>query len=175
MTSEAGPTLPRRRGPRPTTTSRAPHSQLDQQPADPTIIASLAQRVFRLAGVRRGPSSVSVPGATAAILDDSVSASGDTFLVGREFAHIHPGPDHSLHVALNSALADHVIDLGWAERHMLAGTDGVPIGTVMVYAPRDLEEATTVGAIVEAAYHSLVNNHDKARVPPRPTIEQNCP
>jgi len=168
MTPEAVPTLPRRRGPRPTTTSRVPHSQLDQQPADPTIIASLAQRIFGLAGVSRGPSGVSVPGAAAALLDDSVPASGGGFLVDREFAHIHPGPDHSLHVALTAAFADHVIGLGWAERHMLAGTEGVPIGTVMVYAPRDAEEVATVVAIVEAAYCSLVKIHDQAQAADAP-------
>lgn len=164
MTATAASMLPRRRGPRPTTTSRMPHSQLDQQPADPAIIESLARRIFGLPGVRRGPSGVSVPGTSAAILDDSVPTSGDAFLVGREFAHIHPGPDHSLHIALPASLADAAIGLGWAERHMLAGTDSVPIGTVMVYAPRDMEEVGTVAAIVEAAYHELVKKPPPAAV-----------
>jgi len=149
--------LPRRRGPRPRTTSRIPHAQLDQQPTDPAIIELLARKIFGLPGVHRGPSGVSVPGASAAIIEDAVVTAGE-FLVGREFAHIHPAPDHSLHVALPAPLADHVIELGWAERHMLAGTDGVPIGTVMVYAPRDAEESAIVAAIVESGYRSLVTN-----------------
>jgi len=149
------PVLPPRRGPRPRTTSHIPHAQLAQQPADPAITELLVQKIFGLPGVNRGPSGVSVPGASAAIIDDAVATAGE-FLVGREFAHLHPAPDHSLHVALPAPLADHVIELGWAERHMLAGTDGVPIGTVMIYAPRDAEESAIVAAIVESGYLSLV-------------------
>jgi len=147
--------LTRRRGPRPRTTSTMPHTQLDQQPADPAIIELLARQIFGLPGVNRGPSGVSVPGASAAIIDDAVVADGE-FLVGREFAHIHPAPDHSLHVALPAPLAEKVVALGWAERHMLAGTDGVPIGTVMIYAPRDVGEVAAVATIVEAAHRALV-------------------
>lgn len=149
--------LPRRRGPRPSTTSRIPHVQLDQQPTDRTVVDAMTRRVFELPGVTRGPSGVSVPGATAAIIDDDVPTVGE-FLIGREFAHIHPGPDHSMHVALPPGLAERVIELGWAERHMLAGTPGVPIGTVMIYAPRDVAEVDTVVAIIEEGHRCLIGN-----------------
>lgn len=156
MAGERG-ALPRRRGQRPSTTSRIPHVQLDQQPTDVAVIDSLARRVFALPGVSRGPSGVSVPGATAAILDDVVPTVGE-FLIGREFAHIHPGPDHSMHVALPPGLAERVIELGWAERHMLAGTPGVPIGTVMIYAPRDPAEVDTVVAIIAEGHRCLIGD-----------------
>lgn len=93
--------LPRRRGARPTTTASFPHSQLDQQPDDPDMRDELARRAFAVDGVVERDSIVSVPGARALVLADSCSTGPDVaFIRGREFAHFHPGPDWSLHLAL---------------------------------------------------------------------------
>jgi hypothetical protein len=140
-----------RAGPRPRTTAINPHTQLDQNaPPD------LQERVFDLArslpGVATGPSAISVPGARAFCLPACTQASHDAFLAGREFAHIHPPRDGSLHMTLPPAIIDKVIANGWAELHPLAGRHGLPANIVMVYGPRDAEELTVVADLVRASH-----------------------
>ncbi len=145
--------LPQRRGARPTTTTTFPHSQLDQQPEDPAILDELATRAFALERVEEQASVVSVPGARAL-----VAAAGEpsgppaAFIRQREFAHFHPGPDWSLHLALPDDAADVAIERGWAELHLIARTDDLPGSVVMAYAPRDREEADVVWALLQAAH-----------------------
>jgi hypothetical protein len=141
----------RRAGPRPSTTPTNPHTQLTQNaPRD------LQERVFALAsslpGVVVGPSAVSVPGARAFHLPASTSPSPEAFMVGREFAHLHPPSDGSLHLALPPDVVDRVIGNGWAERHPLAGRYGLPGNIVMVYGPRDDDELAVVEDLVRAAH-----------------------
>jgi hypothetical protein len=144
--------LPRRQGERPTTTSTFPHSQLDQQPAGETVHDALVRRAFALDGVIERASGISVPGARALVLEeDRPGGPAEAFLVGREFAHFHPGPDWSLHLALPPEVADHAIDRGWAELHLIARTDELPGSVVLVYAPRDDDEAEVVWALLRAS------------------------
>jgi hypothetical protein len=144
--------LPRRRGSRPSTTSEFPHSQLDQQPEDPAVRNDLARRAFALEGVRERDSIISVPGARGLFLaEDRAAGPEAAFIRGREFAHFHPGPDWSLHLAMPDALADLAIERGWAELHLIARTEKLPGSVVMAYAPRDHEEADVVMALIEAS------------------------
>jgi hypothetical protein len=59
--------LPRRSGPRPSTTPSNPHPQLDQQPGDPLLVEELGRR-----GIVERPSRISVPGPGALTLLDVV-------------------------------------------------------------------------------------------------------
>jgi len=60
-------------------------------------LAELHTRAFSIPGIEDRPSEISLPGARALwLLDDIELAQPDRFLVGREFAHIHP--DGSLHI-----------------------------------------------------------------------------
>jgi hypothetical protein len=89
--------LPKRSGPRPRTTPTNPHTQLEQNP-ERDVVEELARRVFALPGVEERPSAISVPGARALWLREDVAAGPqEAFMIGREFAHIHPMPDGSLH------------------------------------------------------------------------------
>jgi len=140
-----------RAGPRPSTTPTNPHTQLTQNaPPD------LQERVFELAsslpGVVVGPSAVSVPGARAFHLPSSTRDARDSFMVGREFAHLHPPSDGSLHLVLAPEVVDGVIENGWAERHPLAGRYGLPANIVMVYGPRDEQELRVVTDLVRASH-----------------------
>lgn len=144
--------LPRRRGARPTTTPTNPHTQLDQQPEDRDQRERLAQTLFALPGVDERPSQISVPGARALCLSDSVGAPGDAFMVGTEFAHLHPGDDQSLHVMLPPDLVAEAIDAGWAEQHPVARRGGIPGNAVMLYAPRDDHERAVVTWLVTTAH-----------------------
>src|SRR5215216_2859575 len=100
-----GKTLPNRSGSRPRTTPTNPHTQLEQNP-EREVVEQLARRVFALPGVEERPSAISVPGARALWLREDVPAGPqEAFMIGREFAHIHPMPDGSLHAALPPEVA----------------------------------------------------------------------
>lgn len=71
-------------------------------------------------------------------------------MVEREFAHLHPPSDGSLHMTLSPVIVDQVIANGWAERHPLAGMFGLPWNIVMTYGPRDEAELAVVEALVRA-------------------------
>lgn len=147
------PELPQRRGDRPTTTSTFPHRQLDQQPDDPTVRDALARQAFALEDVLERDSLVSVPGARALVLmDDQPAGPAAAFIREREFAHFHPDPDWSLHLALPDPVADLAIDRGWAELHLIARTQELPGSVVMVYAPRDSDEAETIWTLLQASH-----------------------
>jgi hypothetical protein len=143
--------LPERRGPRPGTTPTNPHTQLDQQPAAP-IVAALADALFALPGVVERPSAISVPGARALWLAP-VAARGPraAFMVGGEFAHLHPPPDSSLHAALPPSIASEAIARGWAEVHPVARMGLIPENIVMIYAPRDDSELRVVLDLIRSA------------------------
>jgi hypothetical protein len=145
--------LPPRRGPRPRTTPTNPHTQLDQQPTDTLIPGQLAARAFALANVDERPSAISVPGARALWLRTEVPAGPrEAFLIGREFAHLHPAPDFSLHLTLPPAWVDHVVAQGWGELHPVARRGLIPATAVMVYAPRNSEELAVVIRILQASH-----------------------
>jgi hypothetical protein len=145
--------LPRRAGARPRTTPTNPHTQLDQQPTDPHLIAELARRAFALPGVVEEPSRISVPGARALVLAPSEPAGPpEAFLIGREFAHLHPHPDHSLHAMLPLETAEEAIEAGWAEPHPVALRGLIPRNAVMLFAPRNEAEVDVVEALVRASH-----------------------
>src|SRR3954468_8998006 len=153
--SEPSYLVRRRAGPRPEATPTNPHTQLTQNaPPD------LQERVFAVAsaldGVAVGPSHVSVPGARAFHLPESGQAAREAFMVGHEFAHLHPASDGSLHLTLPPDEVDRVIENGWAERHPLAGRHGLPANIVMVYGPRDDQELAVVEDLVRAS-HALAS------------------
>ena len=147
------PDLPLRAGPRPITTTVTPHSQLNQQPALSRTEAILDAALKSFPGVHCAPSQISVPGARALLIDEQ-SAVGpvDAFLVDREFAHAHPGSDHSLHLTLPLELARQAQDSGWAEPHLLVASGEVPATVVMIYAPRDDAESDLVSTLLHASY-----------------------
>ena len=104
----------------------------------------LARRAFALPGVEERPSAISVPGARALWLSEGGPAGP-----GEEFAHIHPMPDGSLHVALPPEIAEEAVEKGWAEQHPVARLGYIPANVVMVYAPRDERELELVLGLVE--------------------------
>jgi len=145
--------LPRRAGERPSTTAANPHVQLDQQPTDPRLAEELARRVFALPGVVERPSGISVPGARALTLAPGEPVGPpEAFLIEREFAHLHPAPDHSLHAMLAPAIVDAVIDAGWAEPHPAALSGLISATAVLIYAPRDESELDVVECLVRSSH-----------------------
>jgi hypothetical protein len=147
------PPLPKRAGDRPRTTPTNPHTQLDQQPTDLRFVEQLAERVFALPGVREEPSRISVPGARALFLARGEPAGPpEAFLIEREFAHLHPAPDHSLHAMLPLETANEAVEAGWAEPHPVALRGLIPRTAVMLYAPRDEDELDVIVSLVRASH-----------------------
>jgi hypothetical protein len=145
--------LPIRAGDRPRTTPTNPHAQLDQQPSDLRWIEELARRVFELPGVVEQPSRVSVPGARALVLGPGEPVGPpEAFLIDREFAHLHPAPDHSLHAMLPTETADEAVAAGWAEPHPVALLGLIPRTAVMLYAPRDAAELDVIEHLVRISH-----------------------
>jgi len=145
--------LPPRAGDKPTTTSTNPHQQLSQNP-EPEVHELLLSKAFAFPQVERRPSAISVPGAQALWLSEEVAgARPDAFLIGREFAHVHPPYDGSMHMMLPPLAVEELLEKGWGEPHPMARRGLIPPTAVMVYAPRDVAEVETVLKIVAASYH----------------------
>jgi hypothetical protein len=149
----ASSSLPLRVGARPRTTPTNPHTQLDQQPTDSRLIEELGRRAFALPGVVEEPSRISVPGARALVLAPTQPAGPpEAFLIDREFAHIHPDPDHSLHAMLPAETVTEAVAAGWAEPHPVALQGLIPPTAVMIYAPRDTEELDVIERLIRASH-----------------------
>ncbi|MEM9614703.1 MAG: luciferase family protein [Actinomycetota bacterium] len=144
--------LPDRAGPRPATTPTNPHTQLDQI-APEELQLQVADFMFGLSCVDEFPSQISVPGARAMWLNDACPAGPpEAFMIGREFCHIHPVSDGSLHLNLPVELGQQAIERGWAENHPMARRGIIPPTVLMVYGPRDGEELEVVKALVAASH-----------------------
>ena len=143
-------TLERRKGNRPVTGPALPHLQLsDKSPQDVHGHMSHWALIALPAAtpeLREEPTRISVPSTRALWLDERVDANPAGFMPppgSREFAHLHA--DGSWHLHVDETLVAEILDKGWGERHPLYDRG---VLEVMVYAPRDLEEAETVKAVV---------------------------
>ncbi|MEO0946392.1 MAG: hypothetical protein AAFY06_16490 [Pseudomonadota bacterium] len=144
--------LPERSGPAPKTLGQLPHSQLTQHGPD-AIVEALHGWCFALPNVSNEDSGISVPGSRALILRDGVPGNKAAFMIGREFAHIHPKPDNgSMHLVLPIEDVAEIKRAGWGEDHYLVTQGQWPVGLVMIFSPRDEEELSVVKQIVARSY-----------------------
>lgn len=146
-----GGTLPDRRGGRPRVTWSVPQQQISDQ-AMVEFTDLLVEKLGDMAGVEVGESSFAVPGARSLHARDGNGADA-AFLDAetREFAHLHPWYDGSVHLALPPEQAADAIARGWAQPHMWAGTRFCD-GFMLVYGPRDEAEVDVVAGIIGASY-----------------------
>lgn len=144
--------LPPRRGTPPVTTSVNPHRQLTQN-APLRMYKQLAERIFALHDIEEGPSLVSVPGARALWLTkEPRRVEPLAFMAEREFAHLHPPDDGSLHLTLPPRWREEALAKGWAEPHLAGMVALMPSSDVMVYGPRDEQELDVVYNLVLLSY-----------------------
>ena len=144
--------LPKRTGPAPKTLGRLPHSQLTQHGPD-EIIDKLHAWCFALPNIDNEASGISVPGSRALILQNGVPGNKAAFMIGREFAHIHPKPDNgSMHLVLPAEDVAEIKSAGWGEDHYLVTQGQWPTGLVMIFSPRDEDELAVVTQIVARSY-----------------------
>ena len=148
--------LPHRAGPSPDVAWDIPQQQLSQN-APVALQERLFERVSALPGIRSGDSQISVPGARAFTLPEGLGPD-DAYLVPqvREFAHLHPDHDGSLHLALPPARAADLVAHGWGVPHPWAGTR-LSAGFVMLFGPRDDAELEVVAGVVEQAHRNAAS------------------
>ncbi|MGH3982723.1 MAG: phospholipase [Pseudonocardiaceae bacterium] len=145
--------LPARHGAAPKVSVTTPQQQ-ESQNAPVVLQEMLFSRVATLAGVATQSSAISVPGARAFVLDPGAARGpAEAFMVADvgEFAHLHPGYDGSMHLALPIPLARDALIKGWAVAHPLAGIR-LTAGTVMIFGPRDEGELEIVSGIAGASH-----------------------
>jgi hypothetical protein len=151
--------LPQRSGPKPDTTRPSrehpqPHQQISQI-APLQMQEQLFMRAQSLAGVSVGKSLVSVPGARAFHLDEVLARGPNgAFQRGREFAHLHPAHDGSLHMTLPPDMYHQVLAKGWGEPHPVSGT-------MMIWGPRNEEELDVVWNLVRASYEYATGDYEQ--------------
>jgi phospholipase/carboxylesterase len=139
-------TLPRRHGPAPELTGPVPQGQTCQI-APIMLQEELWARMRALPYTYLADSLVSVTHARALFLADGIGdGPAGAFQDGREFAHLHPHHDGSLHLALPETVKDQVEESGWGVRHPTQPTE------ILIYGPRDRDELDTVFNLVEASY-----------------------
>ena len=144
--------LPKRAGPAPQTLGQLPHSQLTQHGPD-DIVDALHAWCFGLPEINNESSGISVPGSRALVLRDGVPGNQSAFMIGREFAHIHPKPDNgSMHLVLPVDDVAEVKRTGWGEDHYLVTQGLWPVGLMMIFSPRDESELDVVKEIVARSY-----------------------
>lgn len=150
MPGEGPLSLPRRAGDRPQTAGPRPHAQISQN-APAQLQEALAERALALPSVTEAESLVSVPGARAFVLDEE-AASGppEAFQAEREFAHLHPPGDGSLHLTLPAEVAREAYEKGWGEPHPVSGTP-------LIFGPRDEQELEVVWRLLRASYEFAAN------------------
>ena len=149
--------LPARGGARPRTTPSNPHTQLDQQPDDDRPRRLLEERLAQLPDVVWRPSMISVPGARALTLPpEAAQGPPEAFMIGTEFAHLHPAPDHSLHLVLPPDVASRVIETGWAEQHPIARRGLITSGaTNAEIAAQLFVSINSVKSYIRSAYRKM--------------------
>lgn len=111
-------------------------------------------RAKSLVGVSVGKSLVSVPGARAFHLNEALARGPKgAFQRGREFAHVHPAHDGSLHVTLPPEIYEEVLAKGWGEPHPVSGT-------MMIWGPRNEEELDVIWNLVHASYEYATGHYE---------------
>ena len=144
--------LPFRPGDPPRTTPDDPHRQLTQI-APVEMQEALVERGRLLSGTFVAPSLISMPGSRGFVLDDSTPTPvSEVFMIGREYAHIHPSYDGSLHMIVPPHLVRQVVERGWGEQHPVARMGLIPMNTLMVYGPRDPGELDLVFMLLKASW-----------------------
>lgn len=144
--------IPVRAGDRPRTTPDDPHRQLTQI-APRHLQEEVVDRARQMPGTFVCPSLVSLPGSRAFVLDDSTPPPAfQVFMIAREFAHIHPPVDGSLHMVLPPHIVRQVVERGWGEQHPVAKMGLIPPTTLMIYGPRDAGELEVVMTLLTASW-----------------------
>jgi hypothetical protein len=144
--------LPARKGSRPETLRGPLHIQCDEY-GDPEYLNKLCDDVRGWPHIESTPPSVSSPNLIRIRLKEVAATDDASAFIGiREFARVLLGAP-TIYLALPLVGAHWAIVRGWAEPHYLRSFGLMPAGAVVVYTPRDREEASICLSLISAAYH----------------------
>lgn len=138
-------TLPHRAGSIPEIIGPAPHGQRSQI-APVMVQEELWFRMRSLPYTYMAPTLVSVSHARALHLAEGIgSAPPERFQRGREFAHLHPHNDGSLHLSVSGPVMEQVVGARWGVPHPVQDA-------LLVFGPRDRHELEVVWFLVQSSY-----------------------
>ncbi|WP_443189692.1 luciferase domain-containing protein [Nocardioides sp. JS614] len=141
-------TLPHRAGPIPEIVGPAAHSQWSQI-APVMVQEELWSRMRSLPYTYMAPTLVSVSHARALHVAGGIgSARPERFQRGREFAHLHPPHDGSLHLSVPAQVMEQVVGARWGVPHPVQDA-------LLVFGPRDRHELEVVWHLVQLSYEWL--------------------
>ena len=151
--------LPIREGPRPETTDRVPHTQIDVALV-PEVHEEMVRRIYSIPGVEDRPSVVA-SWRGLWISEDLPVIVPDAIIGGREYAHIHD--DGSLHIFLQPERAVEAVETGWAVLHPFA-VQGLPgwDGFVMLYTPQSFEELNVTFQLIVDGFNYVTGQRISA-------------
>ena len=142
---DASGEFPMRTGPAPQVIGSSPHAQRSQI-APVMLQEELWLRMRSLPFTYMAPTLVSVSHARALHLADGFGrAPAARFQKGREFAHLHPHHDGSLHLSLPRSAVNAALRGGWGVPHPVQDS-------FLVYGPRDRAELEVVWQLVQMSY-----------------------
>lgn len=139
------PQTPMREGDSPVISKSGYGGQITQVSPKP-VQNRLLSLVAGLAGVRVRPSLTCATGSRGLHLAPKLAEGAvSAFLIGTEFAHLHPDYDGSLHIALPHDVAVATESSGW-------GKISLDDGSFLLYAPRHETDLVVVWTFVVFSY-----------------------
>ncbi len=143
--------LPKRSGPRPSTTTSVPHIQIGVE-LIPEVNEELFKRVYSIPGIENRPSIISSKWRSLWLSKRVNIAVPNAIIDDREFGHIHE--DGSLHIFLEPSRSTEAVETCWAIFHPYAiqnlqGWDGF----IMLYTPQSIDELNVTFQLIVNGYN----------------------
>jgi hypothetical protein len=155
------PSLPNRRGKRPVTIRGPLHVQCSDH-GDDIELHHLVDEVIAWPDVEAGPSPVGSAGLVSLKVGEEVAiADPSAFITGREFGRVLFGAP-TIHLRLPLSWAHWAIIRGWAEPHFSSSFGLLPPGVMVVYTPRDEDEAAVCRSLFRVSYNSSMREMRKS-------------
>ena len=146
------PDLPTRMGKRPITIRGPLHVQCGGH-SDEGVLHQLVQQVIAWPGIEAGPLPIGTADLVSLELaEDFATDDPSAFITGREFGRILFGAP-TIYLALPLASAHWAIVRGWAEPHFSGSFGFIPPGVMVVYTPRDEQEAAVCLSLFWISYN----------------------
>ena len=146
------PDLPTRRGKRPITIRGPLHVQCGGH-GDEGVLRQLVQRVTAWPGIEAAPLPIGTADLVSLkVAEDFATDDPSAFITGREFGRILFGAP-TIYLALPLTSAHWAIARGWAEPHFSGSFGFVPPGVMVVYTPRDEQEAAVCLSLFWISYN----------------------
>lgn len=148
--SEA-PNLPIRKGKRPVTIRGPLHVQCSDH-GDDRPLRELVEEVADWPGIEVRPFPVgNADLVSLSVGEDLATDDVSNFISGREFGRVLFGAP-TIYLSLPLSCAHWTIVRGWAEPHFCSSFGLVPPGVMVIYTPRDEQEATVCRSLFRMSY-----------------------